>query len=111
MLKTKLNTYDAYNYSQILTGKVLNNEGQEIEIKSIDGNNILPIADSSKKEDINGVEYYEINKENINTQLKLDIPNYKNITWYLSSNGDVKVKWNFKPNWWTSDLDGTLLGN
>lgn len=111
LAETRLNTYEAYNYSQILTGTILNDEGKIIEIKDVDGNNISPIVDSTKKEDINGVEYYEINRENIKAQLKLEIPNYKNITWYLSSNGDVKVKCGFKPNWWTSDLDGTLLGN
>lgn len=111
LAETRLNTYEAYNYSQILTGTILGEEGNLIEIKDVDGNNIAPIVDANAKEDINGVEYYVVNSDNIKAQLKLEIPNYKNITWYLSSEGDVKVKCNFKPNWWTSDLDGTLLGN
>ena len=105
------NTYSAYNYSQILTGTILNEEGNLIEIKDIDGSSIIPIVDANEKLDVNGVEYYVVNSDNIKSQLKLEIPNYKNITWYLSSNGDVKVKCDRKPNWWTSDLDGLVLGN
>lgn len=111
LVEEKVNMYDAYNYSQILTGTVIDEAGNINSIKDIDGNNLTSFVNPDSKLDINGVEYYAINNENINSILEAGIPSYKNMIWYLSSNGDVKIKLENKPKWWTSDLDSLLLGN
>lgn len=111
LIEEKANMYDAYNYSQILTGTVIDESGNINNIKDIDGNNLTPVVNLDSKLDINGAEYYAINNENINSILEVSIPSYKNMIWYLSSNGDVKIKLENKPKWWTSDLDCVLLGN
>lgn len=111
LVEEKANMYDAYNYSQILTGTVIDEAGNINSIKDIEGNNLTSVVNPDSKLDINGVEYYAINNENINSILEAGIPSYKNMIWYLSSNGDVKIKLENKPKWWTSDLDCVLLGN
>ena len=111
LVEEKANTYDAYNYSQILTGTIIDEEGNINKIKDIDGNDLTSIVNSETKLDINSVEYYAINNDNIKSSLDINMPNYKNMTWYISSEGDIKVKLEKEPNWWTSDLDCLLIGN
>lgn len=111
LVEEKANTYDAYNYSQILTGIIVNEEGNINKIKDIDGKDLTPIVNSDNKLDINGVEYYTINNDNIKSSININMPSYKNMTWYISNEGDVKVKLEKEPNWWTSDLDCLLIGN
>lgn len=105
------NSYEAYNYSQILTASIVDENGEIKKIKDTSGGEMLNIVDLENKLDVNGVEYYAINSENIKTQLSITVPTYRKITWYISSKGDVKVKCDNKPNWWTSDLDGLIVGN
>ena len=111
LVEEKAITYDVYNYSQILTGTIIDEEGNINKIKDIEGNDLTSIVDSETKLDINSVEYYPINNDNIKSSIDINIPSYKNMTWYISSEGDIKVKLEKEPNWWTSDLDCLLIGN
>ena len=111
LVKEKNNMYDAYNYSQILTGTIVDEQGNINKIKDIDGNDLTSIVNFETKLDINSVEYYAINNDNIKSSININMPSYKNMTWYISSEGDVKIKLEKEPNWWTSDLDCLLVGN
>lgn len=105
------NMYEAYNYSQILTGTVVDDEGNIQKIKGTDGVEIIPLVDKENKIEMDEKEYYTLNGENMKTNFNIDLPSYKKITWYVSSDGELKVKCESKPNWWTSDLDCLTIGN
>lgn len=104
-------SYNAYNYAQILTGVIVDDNGQNQKIKDTNDEEILPLVSTENKIDINGVEYFQCNSDNIKTNLKIDMPSYRNITWYIGSNGELKIKYSIKPAWWTSDLDCLIVGN
>lgn len=103
--------YQAYNIAQILTGSIVDENGETQKIKDTENTELVPIVDTQNKIDLNGIEYYVASSENIKTTLDISVPSYKGITWYIGSDGDLKVKCESKPKWWTSDLDCLILGN
>lgn len=109
--KQSQNMYEAYNYSQILTGTILDEEGNPQKIKGTDGVEMIPLVNQENKIEMDTKEYYVLNSENIKANFKIEVPSYKNMTWYVSSDGDIKVKCESKPNWWTTDLDCLTIGN
>lgn len=109
--KQTQNMYEAYNYSQILTGTIVDDKGDIQKIKGTDGIDIVPLVNNEDDIEMGEKQYYMLNGENIKTNFKIELPSYKGITWYVSSDGDVKVKCESKPNWWTSDLDSLTIGN
>ena len=64
-------SYNAYNYAQILTGVIVDDNGQNQKIKDTNDEEILPLVSTENKIDINGVEYFQCNSDNIKTNLKI----------------------------------------
>lgn len=99
-------TFGAYTKIQLLTG--LNAENQEI--KDTAGNNLKPFVKIDSKTEINGKICYELSSENIKEILKLDLPTYDNIKWYVQDGELIKVKFDTKPSWWTTELNSLEVG-
>lgn len=93
--------FKAYNTKNIIIG--YNDDGAEI--KNIDNTNLIPIADKDSVIENNDKKYYKLNNSNIKEILKIDIPSYSGIEWYICENGTLAVKLTGKPKWWNDSLD------
>lgn len=103
---TQSEMFGAYEIENIITG--YNSEG--IEIKDINDDNIVPIADKDQKIKKDDKNYYKLNSTNIKEILKVDLPNYNNIEWYISQDGTLAVKIIGKtPNWWNDNFNSLKL--
>lgn len=102
---TYSDTFGAYDKTQIATGKV---DGKEI--KDINNTNLIPIANIDEKIEKDNTISYRLNSENIKQVLKLDLPKYEGINWYIQDGTLIRFEIEQKPVWWTSDLDSLLIG-
>ena len=99
-------TFGAYTKTELITG--LNSENKEI--KDTPGKSLKPIVNIESKTEINGKVLYELNQENIEEILKIDLPTYNNIKWYIQDGELIKVKFDTKPSWWTTELNSLEVG-
>lgn len=99
-------TFGAYTKTELITG--LNSENKEI--KDTTGKSLKPIVNIESKTEINGKVLYELNQENIEEILKIDLPTYNNIKWYIQDGELIKVKFDTKPSWWTTELNSLEVG-
>ena len=103
---TQSEMFGLYGIENIIIG--YNDEG--IEIKDINDDNIVPIADKDQKIKKDDKNYYKLNSTNIKEILKVDLPNYNNIEWYISQDGTLAVKIIGKtPNWWNDNFNSLKL--
>lgn len=93
-------TFNAYTKEQIILG-----ESEGVKITKLDGTEITPIVYAEEKVTINNENYYKLNIDNLKTALNISISNYDGATWYLSSNGIVKVKIFTEPGWWSKSFE------
>lgn len=99
-------TFGAYTKTELITG--LNSENKEI--KDITGKSLKPIVNIESKTEINGKVVYELNQENIKEMLKTELPTYNNVKWYIQDGELIKVKFDTKPSWWTTELNSLEVG-
>lgn len=98
--------FGAYDLKNIMIG--CNDEGQEI--KNIDETNIVPIAIKDSLIEKDGIKYYKLNAENAKSILKVELPTYDNIEWYVCQDGQLRVKLNGStPKWWNDSLESLKL--
>lgn len=94
--------FNAYDLKNIIIG--YNDDG--IEIKNIDDTNLTPIADKDSVIEISEKKYYKLNISNIKEILKINVPNYSDIDWYISEDGVLSIKFTKgEPKWWSNSLD------
>ena len=106
--KTYSETFGIYNSIQILSGVIDENDETSV-IKDSKDVQIVPIINLKSKVEKNGKLYYEIDKESIQDVLKFNIPEYKNVKWYIEDGEIIKVQFDNKPEWWDESLDIFLL--
>ncbi|MEG1141166.1 MAG: hypothetical protein RSE41_01705 [Clostridia bacterium] len=105
--KTKSDTFNIYNTELILIGssniekiedsKIVNNNNEELI-------SLISLDDKKKIKDIN---YYKLNVKNISKLFKISLTD--EVTWYIDSNGNIKILNDKLPKWWTSNLDIFLI--
>jgi len=99
-------TFNAYEIENIITG--VNEDG--IEIKNIDDTNIIPLADKDSVINKDNKKYYKLNENNIKELLKVNLPVYEGIDWYISQTGNICVKFTRgTPKWWNDNLESLKL--
>ena len=100
--KTHTEMFGAYEIENIITG--LSSDGEEI--KNIDEVSITSIANKDEVLEKNDTKYYKINDKNIKELFKTDLPTYNGIQWYISQNGELRVKFSGDtPSWWNDNLE------
>ena len=98
--------FDAYEIENIITG--YNTEGEVIT--NLDEENMKPIAQKNSMVESSGVKYYKLDSDNVKSELNCELPKYSNMEWYVSMNGDLKVKFSgATPKWWDSSLDSLKI--
>ena len=99
-------TFGAYEIKNIVTGY----NSEEIEIKDINDENIISIADKDSKIVKNDKAYYKLNSTNIKKALNTELPNYSGIEWYICEDGTLAIKITGKtPKWWNDSLNSLKL--
>lgn len=96
------NTFQIYENSEILTGKISNTNEQ---IKDNEDKELVPIVNESKKVEKNGKIAYQINKENLESVLNIKMPEYEGVSWYIQDGTTLMVKLDKTPKWWSPELD------
>ena len=97
-------TFNAYTEEEIILGKT-----NDDKIKNINEKELIPLVDEDNKVENGTVKYYPINDENLKTQFGIDLSEYSEIKWYISSNGYVKVKLESKPKWWSANFNSLII--
>ncbi|MEG2348297.1 MAG: hypothetical protein RSB67_01440 [Clostridia bacterium] len=108
-------TFGIYNKDEIILGvtpKKENTNENKKETKITKEENskeeITPLANKEKKKEENSKVCYEALPKNFSKILKVTLPEYEGITWYIQDGQYLRVEGS--PSWWTSDLDCLKIG-
>lgn len=101
-------TFGVYNEQQIMTGiidetgtKILDNKEKEI----------TPIVDINSIIEEKGFKYYLVIDENLKTILNLVLNPVENATYYISQDGNLKLKFSKLPKWFDESISYYQVGN
>lgn len=108
--KMKSDTFDIYTIEQLLVGSANIEDIEATRIKDNNENNILQIVTKQDKIIKNNVTFYKLNVDELEKKIGLKLYEDDNIEWYIQSNGDIKINYTNKPNWWTDELDAIHIG-
>ena len=99
-------SFGVYTKEEILLGKTLE-DGEKIKDNE---DNVLPtLVNEENTIEYKGEKGYELNIEYVNTTLKIKIPTYEGVTFYVVEGDLVKVKLDSTPDWWNSNYDGLKI--
>jgi hypothetical protein len=107
--KMKSDTYDVYTTQQLLLGSSDVENVDTTNIKNNNDENVLQIANPSDKISFGDSIFYKLNIDSFEKNFNLELYNEDGITWYIQSNGNIKINYLIKPRWWTQDLDAIYL--
>lgn len=94
--------FGVYEVENILTGT--NEEGTPIQ--NIHEEALVSLVDQDSVQEKDSSRYYKLNAENVKNVLKIELPTYDGIEWYISQQGALKVKFSgVTPKWWNNGLD------
>lgn len=104
--KTRAEMFEAYELNNIIIG--MTDDGKEI--KNVEDKAITPVANKDEVIDKNGTKYYKLNENNVKELFKIELPKYNGISWYVSGNGEIKVKFSSDvPKWWNDNSEKLKL--
>ncbi len=98
-------TFGVYTNVEIITGT-----SEKTSSKS-NLENIKPIVDTSSKKEKNSKVYYKLNSDVVKQILKINLPTYDGIEWYIQDGQYLKVNFEKQPSWWNDSLNTYMVGN
>ncbi len=96
-------TFGIYDKETIIKGTENTNEQENIK-------QLQSLVNSEEKIEENGVTAYKVNIQNIESVLKIDLPSYEGIDFYIQNGDTIKVNFNEVPTWWTEICDIFKVG-
>lgn len=109
--KMKSDTFDIYTTEQLLIGSTDIENIDKTKIKNNDDEDLLQIVSIDGKISENDSTFYRVNTEIFEKEFEVKLYKEDGIVWYIQSNGDIKIYYTSKPNWWTQELNAILLGD
>ncbi len=109
--KLKSDTFDIYTTEQLLIGSTDIENISQTKIKNNEDEDLLQIVSIDSKISEKDSTFYKVNTEVFEKEFKVKLYKEDGIVWYIQSNGDIKIYYTSKPNWWTQELNAIHLGD